>query len=81
MDDWNETEDPYKILELDKGSEVTEAEIKKVQSSTPFLKLSSVCAGCVQQEPLLMRHTYSLSECPKLQEGLDKRIFSGPDIV
>lgn len=29
MDDWDEREDPYKILELDKGSEVTEAEIKK----------------------------------------------------
>ena len=36
MDDWNEAEDPYKILELDKGSEVTEAEIKKVQYPTLF---------------------------------------------
>jgi len=61
MDDWNETEDPYKILELDKGSEVTEAEIKKVQSPTPFLTISLGYAGCVQQEQLLMRYAYCLS--------------------
>ena len=68
MDDWNETEDPYKILELDKGSEVTEAEIKKVQSPTPFLKSLSGYAGCMQQEKLLMRHTYCLSalNCKKV---------------
>ena len=30
MDDWNEREDPYKILGLDQDSEVTEADIKKV---------------------------------------------------
>ena len=38
MDDWNEAEDPYKILELDKGSEVTEAEIKKARSTNSFVK-------------------------------------------
>ena len=30
MNDWNEEEDPYKILGLDQDSEVTEADIKKV---------------------------------------------------
>lgn len=40
MDDWNEAEDPYKILELDKGSEVTEAEIRKVSA----VHLFAVCA-------------------------------------
>ena len=32
MDDWNEKEDPYKILGLDQDSQVTEADIKKVSS-------------------------------------------------
>ena len=30
MDEWNEKEDPYKILGLDQDSHVTEADIKKV---------------------------------------------------
>ena len=40
MDDWDEKEDPYKILELDKGSEVTEAEIKKVYPPDSSLGVS-----------------------------------------
>lgn len=39
MDDWNEGEDPYKILELDKGSEVTEAEIRKAWLHATLLPL------------------------------------------
>ena len=40
MDDWDEKEDPYKILELDKGSEVTEAEVKKVYSPKSSLDVA-----------------------------------------
>ena len=51
MDDWNEGGDPYKILGLDQGFEVTEVDIKKVgfrqlpcsaQSLTPKFLVSGL---------------------------------------
>lgn len=74
MDDWNEAEDPYKILELDKGSEVTEAEIRKVSAVHMF----AVCAvnqhvrtadGCaLDVDVFVMRRSRS----PVVAAGLQK---------
>ena len=54
MDDWNEAEDPYKILQLDKGSEVTEAEIKKVSAVHLFAEVLCLTTSGLQMLVRLM---------------------------